>query len=526
MESIMTTTALTRSAGRKEWTALAVLALPLLLVSMDVSVLYFAVPFISADLHPTATQQLWLFDIYGFVLAGLLITMGAIGDRIGRRRLLFIGAVAFGIASVAAAYAQTPAELIGARAVLGIGGATLMPSTLALIRNMFHDPGQRAKAIAIWTAVLTGGVALGPVLSGVLLEHFWWGSVFLMSTPAMALLLLFGPVLLPEHRSPQAAPSDVLGSVLSLGAVLPTIYGVKRLAVDGIGVLPVVCLVTGVLIGWAFVLRQRHAAVAMIDLVLFRNRRFSGSLLANTVAMFALVGNAVFMTQYLQLTLGMSPLRAALWSLVPSVAVAAAAPAAVALARSVGAAAVTACGFGFGATGFLVLTQVHRTSPLVVVIVGAGLLAIGAVSVMTLVTELVVGTVSPARAGAASALSETSSELGGALGIAVLGSIGTAVYHAKMASEVPSAAVYGPARESLAGALGVATHLSEPAGGALVNTARDAFTAGLDFASLVGAVLLTAAAALAATLLRSTDRMDRASVRADEPAEEGHAVAQ
>ncbi|HEY0617769.1 MAG TPA: MFS transporter, partial [Kribbella sp.] len=217
-----------QKAGRKEWIALGVLALPLLLVSMDVSVLYFAVPFISEDLGVSATEQLWIFDIYGFVLAGLLITMGSLGDRIGRRRLLIVGAVAFGVASVAAAYAQNPEQLIAARAVLGIGGATLMPSTLALIRNMFHDAGQRSKAIAFWSAVMLGGISLGPVLGGFLLEHFWWGSVFLINTPAMVLLLVLAPVLLPEFKTAAKGRFDLISSVLSLAAVLPVIWGIKE----------------------------------------------------------------------------------------------------------------------------------------------------------------------------------------------------------------------------------------------------------------------------------------------------------
>ena len=220
-------------AGRKEWTGLAVLALPLLLVSMDVSVLYFAVPFISRDLAPTATQQLWIFDIYGFVLAGLLLTMGSLGDRIGRRKLLLIGAVGFSLASLLAAYSQSAEMLIAARALLGVAGATLMPSTLGLIRNMFHDAKQRSTAIAIWTAVMTSGIAVGPVLSGILLEHFWWGSVFLINIPAMLLLLALGPVLLPEYRRPGSARFDLVSSGLSLATVLPVIYGIKEWAARG-----------------------------------------------------------------------------------------------------------------------------------------------------------------------------------------------------------------------------------------------------------------------------------------------------
>ena len=226
--------ALPARAGAREWTGLGVLLLPLLLVSMDVSVLYFAVPFISRDLQPSSVQQLWIFDVYGFVLAGLLITMGSLGDRIGRRRLLLIGALAFSLASLGAAYSHTASELIAARALQGVAGATLMPSTLALIRNMFRDQQQRRTAIAIWTSGTMSGIALGPVLSGFLLDHFWWGSVFLINIPFMIMLLALAPALVPEFRAPQPGRYDLLSSVLSLCAVLPVIYGIQEIAANGV----------------------------------------------------------------------------------------------------------------------------------------------------------------------------------------------------------------------------------------------------------------------------------------------------
>src|SRR6516162_1285077 len=259
-------------AGRKEWTGLAVLLLPLLLVSMDVSVLYFAVPFIAKDLEPTSTQQLWIFDVYGFVLAGLLITMGSVGDRIGRRRLLLAGAVAFSLASLGAAYAHSAGELIAARAVQGVAGATLMPSTLALIRNMFHDEKQRRTAIATWTRPTMRRIALGPVLSGFLLDHFWWGSVFLINVPFMILLLALAPALVPEFHAPQAGRFDLISSVLSLGAVLPVIYGIKEIAAYGLDFARVLWIVAGVAVGALFVARQARSSAPMIDLKLFRNR--------------------------------------------------------------------------------------------------------------------------------------------------------------------------------------------------------------------------------------------------------------
>jgi MFS transporter, DHA2 family, multidrug resistance protein len=494
-------------AGRKEWIALGVLALPLLLVSMDVSVLYFAVPFISADLGVSATEQLWIFDIYGFVLAGLLITMGSLGDRIGRRRLLIFGAIAFGLASVAAAYSQTPEQLIAARAVLGIGGATLMPSTLALIRNMFHDPVQRGKAIAFWSAVMMGGISLGPVLSGVLLEHFWWGSVFLINTPAMLLLLVLAPVLLPEFKATVRGRFDLLSSFLSLGAVLPMIWGIKELAAHGVAMLPIVSIVLGLLVGLAFIQRQRTAEHPMIELPMFRNRAFSGALAANTIGMVALVGNAVFMTQYLQLVLGMSPLKAALWSLVPSVVVGGAAPLGTALARKVDRAYVLGGGFVVAAAGFGVLTQMQVESSLVVLLGGAGLLAAGLVMVMALVTEAVVGSVAPERAGSASALMETCSEFGGALGIAVLGSIGTAAYRSDLDTNLPSGLPSGAAaaaREGLAGATATAAQLPANLADALLTTARHSFNHSMNVAALVGTILLAATAVAVTLVLRGT----------------------
>jgi MFS transporter, DHA2 family, multidrug resistance protein len=394
-------------AGRREWTALAVLCLPLLVASMDVSVLFFAVPFIASDLDPSATQMLWIFDIYGFVLAGLLLTMGSIGDRIGRRRLLLLGAATFSAASVVAAYSTSATMLIGARALLGVGGATLMPSTLALIRNLFPDERDRGKAIAVWSAVMSSGVGLGPVLGGLLLENFWWGSVFLINVPVMAALLVVGPFLLPEFRSAQRRPFDLPSAALSLAAVLPFIYAIKSTATDGWSPLATASGVVGVALGAVFVQRQRTIAHPMVDPALFRDRRVGGAVAVNVVGMFGVMGNAIVMTQYLQSVLGMSPLRAALWGLLPSVAVGGAAPLAASLSAKLGRARVMAGGFAVAATGFVVVATVHAGSPLAVVLVGAGVVACGTVAVLTLVTDYVLGVAPPERAGAVSGLFET-----------------------------------------------------------------------------------------------------------------------
>ncbi|MGW3631544.1 MFS transporter [Streptomyces sp. NPDC005122] len=492
-----TTPASGTRAGRREWTALGVLMLPLLLVSMDVSVLYFAIPAISADLEPSGTQQLWIFDSYAFVLAGLLMTMGSLGDRIGRRRLLLFGAGAFGAASALAAYADSAGTLIAARALLGVGGATLMPSTMAIIRTMFTDPGQRAKAIGLWSGVMTGGVALGSVMSGVLVQYFWWGSVFLVNLPAMALLLVLGPVLLPESRNPRPGRFDLPSVPLSMAAVLPVVYGVKEIPSEGWKFEYVLSILVGLLFTALFVRRQRTAESPLISPELFRGRGFTPAVVLNLVSSFGMMGSAYFTTQYLQSVLGKSSMTAALWALLPTVLVGVAAPVAAQLVqKGVHRAHVVSGGFVLGACGYGLLA-LTGTDALWWALAGAGVLAAGIVVVMSQMMDLALSTVPVANAGVASSLLETGAEFGGALGMAVLGSIGTAVYRHGIPSDAPDAA-----RETLGGALAVARQLPGDTGGALVRAAREAFTDGMHAAAVAGAVLLLGAAVLASVTLR------------------------
>jgi DHA2 family multidrug resistance protein-like MFS transporter len=492
-------------AGRREWTALGVLMLPLLLVSMDVSVLYFAIPAISADLEPSGTQQLWIFDIYGFVLAGLLMTMGSLGDRIGRRRLLLFGAAAFGTASLVAAYADSAETLIAARAVLGIGGATLMPSTMALVRTMFTDPAQRTKAIGIWSGVMTAGIALGSVMSGVLVEHFWWGSVFLVNLPAMVLLLVLGPVLLPESRSPGQGRFDWLSVPLSMAAVLPVIYGLKELASQGWNVRYVMSVTVGLLFAALFVHRQRTAVSPLISPALFRSRGFTPALVLNLVAAFGMMGSAYFTTQYIQSVLDKSPLEAALWSLLPSVPIGLAAPASARLVRrGVPRAYVVGGGFAVTAVGY-VLLALAGTDSLWLLLSACAVLACGVVAVMSQVADLALSAAPVEKAGAASSLLETGTEFGGALSMAFLGSIGTAVYRHEIPASAPA-----PARETLGGALAVADRLPGRSGDALATAAREAFTSGMHAAAVTSAVLLVGAAVAATVTLRRVNAHDNA----------------
>lgn len=515
-------------AGRKEWIALGVLMLPLLLVSMDISILYFAIPFVSQDLEPSATQQLWILDMYGFVLAGLLITMGALGDRIGRRKLVLAGAAVFGAASVAAAYAHSADALIGVRALLGLGGAALMPSTLALIRNLFHDAKQRGRAVTIWTGVMTTGISLGPVVSGLLLEHFWWGSVFLINLPAMVLLLVLVPFLVPESRTEsdsqggtegaragaregEREPFDLVSAALSLAALLTVIYGIKEWARHGFAPVPALAVVVGLALGYVFVRRQKRLAHPMIDLELLGRRAFGGPVFANVLAMFATVGMAVFLTQYLQSVQGLSPFEAALWSIVPASGVIVAAPAAAMLAQRVDRAYVMGGGFVVAAAGFSWLTQIRTDSALWFCLSAGALYVGGLVAAMTLANELAIGAAPPERAGSAAAVLESGQELGGALGMAVLGSVGAAVYSREMADALPAdvtAALPGgeadAVRETLGGAAAAAARLPAEAGDSVLAAARDAFSHGMGLASVGAAVVMAAAALFSSVVLRGT----------------------
>ncbi len=493
-------------AGRREWIGLGAIALACVLYVMDLTVLHLAVPAISADLKPSSTQLLWIIDVYGFLVAGSLITMGTLGDRIGRRRLLMIGAGAFGVGSVLAAFSTSAEMLIATRALLGIAGATLAPSTLSLIRNMFLDQKQRMRAISIWVTSFSVGAAIGPLLGGLVLEFFWWGAAFLLNVPVMAALLILGPRLLPEYKDPNAGRPDLPSAALSLTAVLAVIFGVKLIAQDGLGWVPAMSILGGLVIGGVFVRRQRTLDDPFIDLRLFRNRAFTASLATYGIGVFVVFGGFLFVPQFLQLVLGLSPLEAGLWTLPWALAFVVGSQATPRIVRHIRPAYVMSAGLVLSAAGFVLLTQINPATAIAVVAAGSMIFSLGTAPMFTLTNDLIIGSVRPERAGAAAGISETAAELGGALGIAAFGSIGVAIYRSAVADAVPSGLSSEAARavrDTLGGAVEVAAQLPEHVGAPLLDVARDAFTQGLHVASGISAIGAIALAVLVATALRN-----------------------
>ena len=483
---------------QRRWWGLATLVLPVLLISVDGTALSFAVPKLSESLQPTSAQLLWIIDIYSFVLAGLLVTMGTVGDRIGRRRLLMIGAVCFSAASLIAAFATSAAMLIAARALLGVAGSTLMPSSLSLIRNLFINDRERQTAISLWASSFAVGTTIGPIVGGFLLEHFWWGSIFVVNVPVTLAFVLLAPRLIDESRDPNPGRFDLVSSGLSMATMLPAVYAVKTFAEGQRTVWMVVALATGIVSGVAFVKRQGRSSHPMIDTSLFRLSDFRIAVTANVLSCFGFAASMFVITQYLQLVLGFSALAAGA-ALIPNAGFTAAAMmAAPAVARRFGALRVVTVGFAIGAIGFGLMS--------LLTVDGSALVAIGAIclgnfglaATMTVAIDAIVAAVPPEKAGSGAAISETSNELGIALGTAIVGSVLTAIYRPRI-DLIP---VPGPqrdlARETLGSAIVAARQLPAQAAETLITGAQRAFVDGAQVACLMTAVVLVAATMMTA----------------------------
>ncbi|WP_414717208.1 MFS transporter [Tahibacter sp.] len=489
-------------AGRREWIGLAILALPCLVYAMDLTVLNLALPAISAELNPSTSELLWIVDVYGFLVAGCLITMGTLGDRIGRRRLLLAGAAAFAIASIVAAFSDSAGMLIAMRALLGIAGATLAPSTMSLLRNMFHDEHERQFAIGVWIASFSVGGAIGPLVGGLLLQWFWWGAAFLAAVPVMVLLLVLGPRLLPEYRDPDAGRLDPVSMVQSLLAVLATVYGLKHVAEYGVQPVSLAALALGVLLGVLFLRRQRQIDYPFLDLALFRRPAFSASIVAYALAGLSMMGVYIFMTQYLQLVLGLTPLQAGLATLPWSVNFVIGSLLAPRWAQRFGEKRVMVGGLLLAAFGLFVTAAVVEPYGLWILIAGMLAMSLGMAPVFTVGNELILTTAPPERAGAAAALSETSAELSGALGIALLGSLGMVLYRLWLAPLIPvgvNAVEAERALATLGGAVAVAA--GHPASG-FAPAAGAAFTDAMRAIAVIGAIALLLASWMTARMLR------------------------
>ncbi|MDT5001027.1 MAG: transporter, family, multidrug resistance protein [Mycobacterium sp.] len=503
------------STPRRAWFALAVLLLPVLLIAVDNTILAFALPSIAQDFTPSAPTQLWIVDVYSLVLATLLVMMGSLGDRIGRRRMLMIGATGFAVVSAAAAFAPSAGYLVAARAVLGIFGAMLMPSTMSLIRNIFTNASSRRLAIAIWASCFTAGSALGPIVGGVLLEHFHWGAVFLVAVPILLPLLVLAPRLVPESCDPSPGPLDPFSVLLSLTAMLPLVWAIKTAAHDGLSWVIAAALVISVGSGVLFVRRQNRSATPMLDIKLFGYAPFWTSILANFLSIVGLIGFIFFISQHLQLVLGLSPLAAGLVTLPGAVLSMVAGIGVVRFMRWFTPHTLTVVGLVLVSAGFGLILLFRHDLTVVAVVVSFIVLELGVGISQTITNDTIVASVPAAKSGAASAVSETAYELGAVVGTATLGTIFTAFYRANV--EVPqglSSAQGITAGESISGATVVAKNLPPAAGERLLDSARAAFDSGIAPTAAIAGLLTLIAAAVVAIVLRDVSGTEGRSTSA------------
>lgn len=488
-----------RTTPRSAWLALTVLMLPVLLIAIDNTVLAFALPAIAEELRPAASTQLWIIDVYSLVLAGLLVAMGSFGDRVGRRKLLLIGSTGFAVVSVVAAFAPSAAFLVAARAGLGIFGAMLMPSTMSLIRNIFTDASARRLAIAIWASCFTAGSALGPIVGGALLQHFHWGSVFLVAVPILLPLLIFAPRLVPESRDPNPGPLDLTSVMLSFVALLPLVWAIKTAAHDGLSPLVSAALVTSIAAGVLFVRRQNRSATPMLDISLFSNPPLRSSVLANFLSIVGLIGFLFFVSQHLQLVLGLSPLAAGLVTLPGALVSMVAGIGVVRLTRYFRPQLLMVAGLVLVSMGFAMILLFRHDLSVVAVLVSFVVLELGVGASQTISNDTIVASVPAAKSGAASAVSETAYELGAVVGMATLGTIFTAFYRANVT--VPAgltAAQTADAGESIGGATAVAGELPAGTANALLASARTAFDSGVAPTAIIASLLTLVAAVIVA----------------------------
>lgn len=487
----------------RRWAALAVLMLPVLLISIDNTVLSFALPAISSDLAPSGTQLLWVNDIYPLILSGLLIPAGSLSDRYGRRTMLMLGGLGFTILSVVAGFATSIEWLIAARAGMAIFGAMLMPATLSIIRNIFTNPNERRRAIAIWSAGFASGAALGPIVGGFLLEHFHWGSVFFMSVPILLPLLLLGTWLIPNSKDPNPGPIDPVSIVLIMSTMAPFIYAIKHFAHDGLDLLTVVLLALAITCGLLFTRRQLARTNPMLDVRLFSNTKFSTAILANLISLFSMTGFFYFASQHLQLVSGLSPMQAA-FTLVPGTVMSIISGLVVVnLVKRFKPWVIIVAAMLLNAAAYALVLATAQSGSDLTILLAFTMLATGVGFAETLTNDIILSSVPANKAGAASAISETAYETGSVLGTAVLGSILNAAYAAHLViPEGLSSQQAETASETLGGASQVAQQVGGETGAALLSSAQHAFDSGVVYTCTIALVLMLAVAVLVSRNLR------------------------
>jgi EmrB/QacA subfamily drug resistance transporter len=489
----------------RRWWALAVLCASLVIITLDNTILNVALPTLVRDLSATSSELQWIVDAYVLVFAGLLLTAGNLGDRYGRKRALNVGLLVFALGSALSAYAGSAGHLIATRALMGVGGAFIMPSTLSILTNIF-PAGERRRAIAIWTATAGIGVPLGPVLGGWLLEHFWWGSIFLINLPIVAVALAAGAILIPESKDPEHSALDPVGAALSMAGLAVLLYAIIEAPSKGwaSGSTLGLFVVAAVLLV-AFTLWELRVPRPMLDTRLFRNPRFSGASLSVTLVFFALFGSSFFLTQYLQFVLGYGTLEAGLRIVPVALGIMVGAGSSVRLSRHIGTRFTVALGLAIVSVGFVLMSRVSITSGYGLIALTLPILGLGMGTAMAPATDSIMGAIPRANAGVGSAVNDTTRQVGGALGVAVLGSLLSTSYGSTMdniVSALPEPAA-GRARDSIGGALQVAAQLDRFSGQLLTSGARAAFIDAMGSTLLVSAAFAFSGALIALIFLPS-----------------------
>jgi EmrB/QacA subfamily drug resistance transporter len=507
-------------ADTRRWLVLGVMCLSLLLIVMDNTIVNVALPTLQRDLDASTTQLQWVVDAYILVFAGLLLTMGSLGDRFGRRGALAIGLAIMGAGSILSSFADDANQLIATRALMGVGGALIMPATLSIITNVFTDRRQRAQAIAIWAATAGAAVAIGPVTGGWLLEHFWWGSVFLVNVPVVVVALVLGQLFVPTSRDPAARPVDVVGALLSIAGLVVLVWGI----IEGpggwtdpeiLGAFALAAVLLGIFVVW-----ERRVRFPMLDMSFFRNPRFSAASAAIMLTFFAMFGSLFLLTQFLQSILGYTPLEAGIRLLPMAAVMMVISPVSAKVVERIGSKIVVATGLSVAAVGLIIASRLTAGASYPQVLTALVVLAVGMALVMPPATESIMGSLPLAKAGVGSAVNDTTRQVGGALGVAVLGSVMSSTYGPRVDDAISGFPVSSEQATAIHDQIGAALRAAGEIGGEpgrmLADVASRGFADGMSTAFIIGAAALALGAVIVALFLPARARdHERVAVAGD-----------